>query len=64
MSRSPPKIDYGSIKQRGHAFDNVAVRHRNTNERDSGRRWRAAKKSPLAFEDADEPMEFFLVYTG
>ena len=52
--RAPP--------QRADAFDDVPVCHDDANEWDAGGRGTRRAEGALAFEDADEPVEFLVVY--
>jgi hypothetical protein len=56
--------DHRAPEQLRDVFDDVAVGHRNANDRRTRLGRSAAEKCPLAFEDANEPVELKLFYVA
>lgn len=62
MGLALPKRQDTASEEGGNSLDDVAIRHRNANEREARTRWAAAAEGSLSLEDANEPVKFRFVY--
>lgn len=61
MRASHAHRDDSTVDERADALDDVPVGHRHAHDRLTARGWWTREKGALAFEDADEPEEVFVV---